>query len=135
MTNQPEQASQLVKCESLLEGDDHAGQGFCGRFYDPDTEWSVCPHNLKAGPDSVKPDPPLAWPYAYRYSNAHLEIVQITSVPRNLEEALDYFTNVRDSHIKKQWPVYIERKPNGTPESEYVLLPFQYNPETDEWDD
>lgn len=125
----------LVKCEPLMEGDDHGGQGFCGQIYNPEEQWSRCPHNVIDGPGSDAPVPPLAPPMAYRYRAADLSIVHITTVPRNLEEALDYFTNVAAWCVPGSKPVYIERKANDASETEYHLLPFRYNAEEDEWDD
>lgn len=34
----------LRKCEPLFEGDDNNGRGHCGRMYDDEFRWTICPH-------------------------------------------------------------------------------------------
>lgn len=128
----------LIKCEPLMDGDDHGGQGHCGLIYDPDDQWTICPHNVKDGPDSIRANPPLRRAKnPFRYLSATLEEVHVTSVPYNLDEALDYFTLVLSwARGRTRWiPKYIQSRPAGTSESEYKMLPFEYHHETDEWSD
>lgn len=36
----------IRRCEPLFEGDDNYGDGHCGRTFDDERRWTICPHRL-----------------------------------------------------------------------------------------
>ena len=120
----------IVTCEPLYPGDDHAGQGHCGKAYDITFQWTICPHRDHSVP--ADPDPPMRFHRnGYAYLDSSFREIFRTSVPRNTDEALDYFTKVAGWFYGENRPKYIAIREHD--QAKLRILPFEYDSVTDTW--
>ena len=64
----------------------------------------------------------------YQYLDDQLQLIWVTNVPNNNQEALNYF------HRLVTWgfrPRFVQVKLPG--KDQYEILPYQYNPDTGKW--
>jgi hypothetical protein len=64
----------------------------------------------------------------YQYRDANLDVIWVTSVPKDDEAAVAYFHSIM-LFGKGYKPVYVERRVEGTA-SKYQMLPFTFDPDT-----